>query len=157
MLTCSFQIGSRPSPLPSLPSPRSESLPVDSASYDPAIYDKAFFAQITFKFHFAGYPFQYRLRKRIAPCPRALAIANELSEGSLADWCVCKLAYGMSRKHVLVLRALLVAAELDEDTATFEDLNDIRKRFQWAEYPVRERGEAVWDWESLVRLFWFVA
>lgn len=130
-----------------------DSLPSDSASYDLATYNATFFARIASQLLFVSHPCRNRVHTTITPYPRAILIADTLSGPPTAGWLACKLAHGMSRRHIVVVRALLAAAELDEDTATAEDLDEVGKRFQWAEYPVRERGAATWEWKSLVRLF----
>lgn len=52
--------------------------------------------------------------------------------------------------RISTLRAILEAAELDEETATEDDLDKLGARFRWLEYPVYKKSKTVWTWKDLV-------
>lgn len=52
--------------------------------------------------------------------------------------------------RISALRAILEAAELDEDTATEDDLDKLDSRLRWLEYPVYKKSKATWSWKPLV-------
>lgn len=55
--------------------------------------------------------------------------------------------------RVSTLRAILQAADLDEETATEDDLEKLGTRLRWLEYPVYKKSRATWSWGALVGLF----
>ncbi|ORY84658.1 hypothetical protein BCR35DRAFT_302965 [Leucosporidium creatinivorum] len=52
--------------------------------------------------------------------------------------------------RVSTLRSILEAADLDEDTATEDDLDKLGNRLRWLEYPVYKKSKATRSWKNLI-------
>ncbi|ORY50687.1 hypothetical protein BCR35DRAFT_21332 [Leucosporidium creatinivorum] len=79
---------------------------------------------------------------RAEPFPQALALHSY----SLS------LEWDISCQQCFVLRTMLEAAGMGEETATAQDLDDLGVRFRWLEYPGKRKSKRQWEWKELVSL-----
>jgi hypothetical protein len=128
-------------------------LSTDPLDYDEDTYDSDFFSRPTSHL-FSSAQSGYNRTFSSAPYPACLGFNR--SPWSWADDEVLDLAECISRRHTIILRAILAAAGLDEETATIKDLHDVGERFRWIEYPVFRKAEATFTWTELVSQLSFV-
>lgn len=56
----------------------------------------------------------------------------------------------VGRQFTTVVKVILTAAELDEETATLEQLAEKGKTFRWLDFLVYEKDRELWEWRQLV-------
>lgn len=118
------------------------SLSKDSADYDEQEYDEDFFNKATSLFYDRHHDEWNSFPKCLIPTRRYAWQSPYEYETSLSALISCR--------HILVVRAILKAARLDEDTATLNDLEDIGYNLQWPEHPKAQFRSRFFNPQALV-------
>lgn len=124
-----------------------DDLPLHAVSKDPAaypadVYNEAFFSRATSSFFFVE---RFQLFGREVTTFHSPSYPDALRLTSST----CLQAHHTAR-HQFVVRCMLEAAELDEETATPADLSEVGRRFQWMESKRERTWRKKWHWSPLV-------
>ncbi|ORY84741.1 hypothetical protein BCR35DRAFT_303100 [Leucosporidium creatinivorum] len=119
-------------------------VPISTLSTDPADYSEdeygsEFFSKLTSYF--------YSTRDGAKPYPECLTFDQ------FGFWNATqpvRLHFFLTRHHILIMQAILRAGELDEDTATMQDVVALGKTLRWAEHPHPLRARETWTPLELV-------